>query len=186
MRRLILLVLAAVALVAVGCGSDDSGGQTAPIPAADTSGADSTPATTPQPATTATTPTTQDPSLAQKPVVRVPSGQPPKKLETKDLVVGDGPEAQDGQTLTVDYVGVLYSNGKQFDASWDRGTPFQFQLGGGQVISGWDQGIKGMRVGGRRQLIVPPSMGYGTEGAPPDIPPNATLVFVVDLKGVSN
>jgi FKBP-type peptidyl-prolyl cis-trans isomerase len=192
MRRLILLCLAAVALVVAGCGSDDST-TTAAIPD-DASASVSTPADTSSTpaatdttstATTSTTATTQDPDLAQKPDVKVPSGPAPKKLVIKDLVTGTGAEAKDGDNLTMDYVGVLYKNGKQFDASWDRGQPFSFQLGGGQVISGWDQGIKGMKVGGRRELIIPPSMGYGSEGSPPTIPADATLVFVVDLKDVS-
>lgn len=194
MRRLILLCLAAVALVVAGCGSDDST-KTAAIPddasaaasvstPADTT---STPAATDTTATgTDTTATTQDPSLAQKPEVTVPTGPAPKKLVVKDLKVGTGAEAKDGDNLTMDYVGVLYKGGKQFDASWDRGQPFSFTLGAGQVISGWDQGIKGMKVGGRRELIIPASMGYGTEGSPPTIPANAALVFVVDLKDVTS
>jgi FKBP-type peptidyl-prolyl cis-trans isomerase len=187
MRRLILLCLAAAALFVAGCGSDDST-KTAAIPD-DASASVSTPADTAStPAatdTTGTTATTQDPSLAQKPEVKVPSGPAPKKLVINDLVEGTGAEAKDGDNLTMDYVGVLYKNGKQFDASWDRGQPFSFQLGSGQVIPGWDQGIKGMKVGGRRELIIPPAMGYGSEGSPPTIPANATLVFVVDLKDVS-
>ncbi|MCW3006573.1 MAG: peptidyl-prolyl cis-trans isomerase [Solirubrobacterales bacterium] len=187
MQRLILLCLAAVTLVVAGCGSNDST-KTAAIPD-DASASVSTPAdttSTPAGTATSTTPTTQDPSLAQKPEVKVPSGPAPKKLVVKDLVVGTGAEAKDGDNLTMDYVGVLYKNGKQFDASWDSGNPFSFQLGGGQVISGWDQGIKGMKVGGRRELIIPPSMGYGSEGSPPAIPADSTLVFVVDLKDVSS
>ncbi|MFN8161754.1 MAG: FKBP-type peptidyl-prolyl cis-trans isomerase [Solirubrobacterales bacterium] len=119
-----------------------------------------------------------------KPDVEVPSGAPPKTLVKKEVVVGDGSEAKPGDTVKVQYVGVLYNNGKQFDASWDRNQPFSFQLGGGQVIPGWDQGVEGMRVGGRRELIIPPDLGYGAQGAPPDIPPNATLVFVIDLLAV--
>lgn len=184
MRRLILLCLAAAALVVAGCGSDDST-KTAAIPD-DASASVSTPADTTATTPADTTATTQDPSLAQKPEVKVPSGPAPKKLVIKDLVTGTGAEAKDGDTLTMDYVGVLYKNGKQFDASWDSGQPFTFQLGGGQVISGWDQGIKGMKVGGRRELIIPPSMGYGSEGSPPTIPADSTLVFVVDLKGVTS
>jgi FKBP-type peptidyl-prolyl cis-trans isomerase len=185
MRRLLLPCLAAAALLVAGCGSNDST-KTAAIPD-DGSASVSTPAdTTSTPATTATTATTQDPSLAQKPEVTVPTGPAPKKLVIKDLVQGTGAQAEDGDNLTMDYVGVLYKGGKQFDASWDSGQPFSFQLGAGQVISGWDQGIKGMKVGGRRELIIPPAMGYGSEGSPPTIPANATLVFVVDLKDVSS
>jgi peptidylprolyl isomerase len=99
-------------------------------------------------------------------------------------VEGDGPEAKAGDMLTMQYVGVNYADGKQFDASWDNGQPFNFQLGSGQVIKGWDEGIAGMKVGGRRELIVPPDLGYGPQGQPPAIGPNETLVFVVDLLDV--
>jgi peptidylprolyl isomerase len=119
-----------------------------------------------------------------KPTVEVPDGPPPTTLQVGDIVVGDGAEATAGDTLTMQYVGVNYADGKQFDASWDNGQPFTFQLGGGQVIPGWDQGIEGMKVGGRRELIVPPDLGYGEQGSPPAIKPNETLVFVVDLLDV--
>ncbi|MFI5123224.1 MAG: FKBP-type peptidyl-prolyl cis-trans isomerase [Vicinamibacteria bacterium] len=119
-----------------------------------------------------------------KPTVEVPDGPPPTTLQVDDIVVGDGAEATAGDTLTMQYVGVNYADGKQFDASWDNGQPFTFQLGGGQVIPGWDQGIEGMKVGGRRELIVPPDLGYGEQGSPPAIKPNETLVFVVDLLDV--
>jgi peptidylprolyl isomerase len=115
-------------------------------------------------------------------VVEVPKGAPPKKLETSDLIVGTGAEATAGDGVRVQYVGVNYRTGKEFDSSWGR-EPFTFQLGAGEVIPGWDQGVEGMRVGGRRELIVPPSLAYGSAGAPPSIPPNETLVFVVDLLG---
>jgi FKBP-type peptidyl-prolyl cis-trans isomerase len=119
-----------------------------------------------------------------KPTVEVPSGPAPKELQVKDITEGDGPEAKPGDTLEVQYVGVDYASGKEFDSSWDSGQPFTFQLGGGQVIPGWDQGIAGMKVGGRRELIVPPDLGYGKQGQPPAIKPNETLVFVVDLVDV--
>lgn len=118
-----------------------------------------------------------------KPKVKVPKGPPPKELVVKDLEAGKGPEAKIGDEVTVEYVGVLYSNGKQFDASWDRGEPFTFELGVGQVIAGWEQGIEGMKVGGRRELIIPPDLAYGSEGGG-TIPPNSTLVFVVDLLAI--
>jgi len=121
---------------------------------------------------------------ASKPKIEVPDGAPPKELESEDLVEGDGTEAQPGDTVTVEYVGVSYSNGKEFDSSWERTEPFSFQLGAGQVIPGWDEGIAGMKVGARRQLIIPPDLAYGEQGAPPDIKPNETLIFVVDLKDV--
>ena len=119
-----------------------------------------------------------------KPEVDVPSGPPPKTLQTDDITVGDGAEAQAGDTITVEYVGVLYDNGQEFDSSWERPDPFSFQLGSGQVIPGWDKGLVGMKVGGRRQLIIPPDLAYGKQGSPPTICPNATLVFVVDLTDV--
>jgi peptidylprolyl isomerase len=122
--------------------------------------------------------------LSTKPDVPVPEGEPPSELETTDVVEGDGPEAQAGDAVTVQYVGVNYSNGQQFDASWDSGQPFEFELGSGSVIPGWDEGVVGMKVGGRRQLVIPPDLGYGAAGQPPDIPPNETLVFVIDLLDV--
>jgi peptidylprolyl isomerase len=124
--------------------------------------------------------------VGTKPNVEVPSGPPPKQLVKRDLQVGDGPEAQSGDQISVQYVGVDYETGKQFDASWDRGQPFQFQLGSGSVIPGWDQGIPGMKVGGRRELIIPPDLAYGAQGQPPDIGPNATLIFVVDLVSIDS
>jgi peptidylprolyl isomerase len=102
----------------------------------------------------------------------------------KDLKPGSGPAAQPGQNVQVQYVGVSYANGRQFDASWDRGEPFTFQLGAGQVIPGWDQGVAGMKVGGRRQLVIPPDLAYGEQGSPPAIGPDETLVFVIDLLAV--
>jgi peptidylprolyl isomerase len=176
MRRFALLLLAAAALLVAGCGSDDKKDS-------------STESSTPKPATTtpaeptATTPSggaTGDTDLTKKPKVDVP-GEPSTTLQKKDIVVGKGPAAKAGDTVEMQYVGVSQSTGKQFDASWDRGEPFVFPLGQGQVIPGWDEGIVGMKVGGRRELIIPPEMGYGAQGAPPDIAPNETLVFVVDL-----
>jgi peptidylprolyl isomerase len=129
----------------------------------------------------ATTPTSGP--LATEPKVTPPSGPAPSKLVTKDLIVGTGAEAKSGDNVTVNYVGVLYKGGKEFDASWKRKEPFSFPLGKGQVIPGWDQGVAGMKVGGRRELIIPSALAYGANGSPPTIPPNAPLVFVVDLLG---
>jgi len=129
--------------------------------------------------------TTSTADAGTKPNVQVPSGPPPTKLVIKDLKTGDGTEAQAGDQVSVQYVGVDYKTGKQFDASWDRGQPFPFQLGSGQVIPGWDQGVVGMKAGGRRELIVPPDLAYGAQGQPPKIAPNATLVFVIDLLSVN-
>jgi FKBP-type peptidyl-prolyl cis-trans isomerase len=128
--------------------------------------------------------TTSVADVGTKPTVEVPKGPAPKQLVVKDLKTGDGTEAKAGDQVTVQYVGVLYDTGKQFDASWDRGQPFPFQLGSGQVIQGWDQGVVGMKVVGRRELIIPPDLAYGAQGQPPTIPANATLVFVIDLVSV--
>jgi len=119
-----------------------------------------------------------------KPEVTVPGGEPPAELQIEDLEVGTGAEAAPGSNVEVHYVGVSWSTGRQFDASWDRRSTFSFPLGGGQVIPGWDQGVAGMRVGGRRRLTIPPALGYGSQGAGGVIKPNETLVFVVDLVGV--
>lgn len=123
--------------------------------------------------------------MPTKPTVTIPDGPPPTLLVHEDLVVGAGTEAVAGKSVEVQYVGVSWSTKKQFDASWDRGgSPFSFQLGAGQVIRGWDQGVAGMRVGGRRRLVIPPDLGYGARGAGGAIGPNETLVFVVDLLAV--
>jgi peptidylprolyl isomerase len=122
--------------------------------------------------------------VATKPNVDIPAGAPPAELVREDLVVGAGAEATRGKTVEVHYVGVAWSTKKQFDASWDRGETFDFPLGAGRVIRGWDEGVAGMRVGGRRRLTIPPAMGYGARGAGGAIGPNETLVFVVDLLAV--
>jgi peptidylprolyl isomerase len=119
-----------------------------------------------------------------KPEITIPDSAPPSDLVVEDLEVGDGAEATSGTRCTMQYVGHAWSTGKQFDASWDRGEPFAFQLGAGMVIQGWDQGVAGMRVGGRRRLTIPPHLGYGARGAGGAIGPNETLVFVVDLLAV--
>jgi peptidylprolyl isomerase len=108
-----------------------------------------------------------------------------KKVVTKEIEEGSGPAAKAGDQVTVQYVGVNYRSGREFDASWDRGEPFTFTLGVHEVISGWDIGIEGMKVGGRRELIIPPNHAYGASGSPPAIPPNETLVFVVDLEAIN-
>src|SRR5688572_2192145 len=159
LTRLLLLVLACVALAAAGCGSDSE----------ETSS--SKPEATSTPAKT-------------KPEITVPKGKAPKKLVINDIEEGTGATAEAGKQVTVQYVGISFVNGRQFDASWDRGEPFTFQLGSGGVIQGWDRGVEGMKVGGRRQLVIPPDLAYGAEGQPPTIGPNETLVFVIDLLGV--
>jgi peptidylprolyl isomerase len=119
-----------------------------------------------------------------KPEVDFPGGEPPTDLQQTDLAVGDGAEATPGRTAVVHYVGIAFSTGEEFDASWNRGEPFAFPLGGGRVIAGWDQGVAGMKVGGRRQLVIPPHLGYGDRGAGAAIAPGETLIFVVDLLDV--
>jgi len=122
---------------------------------------------------------------AEKPVVQVSPDQAPSyQLELEDITVGEGDEAASGQAVEVHYVGVSWKTGKQFDASWDRGSTFKFGLGKGQVIAGWDQGVTGMKVGGRRRITIPPMLAYGKRGAGGVIGPDETLVFVVDLLAV--
>jgi len=123
--------------------------------------------------------------LTDKPSIPTPAGDPPAELETTDIVKGKGKTAKEGDTVSVQYVGNSWSTGTQFDASWDRGTePFSFPLGAGQVIPGWDEGVAGMKVGGRRLLVIPPDLAYGDQSPSPDIAPNETLVFVVDLERI--
>ncbi|GAA4981777.1 FKBP-type peptidyl-prolyl cis-trans isomerase [Kineococcus glutinatus] len=119
-----------------------------------------------------------------KPEVDFPGGEPPADLEITDITVGEGPEATAGSTVVTHYVGVTFSTGEEFDASWNRGQPLDFPLGQGYVIPGWDRGIAGMRVGGRRRLVIPPHLAYGERGAGGVIGPGETLIFVVDLVGV--
>lgn len=158
-RVLVLCVCAALAIA--GCGDDDE---------ATTESEDGATAT--------------EAAERSKPEVEVPKGSPPKDLEIEDLIEGSGPAAAAGDLVTVHYVGVDYETGKEFDASWDRGEPFEFQLGAGMVIPGWDQGVEGMKVGGQRQLVIPARLAYGKQGSPPAIGPDATLVFVIDLLGI--
>ncbi|HET9860417.1 MAG TPA: FKBP-type peptidyl-prolyl cis-trans isomerase [Nocardioidaceae bacterium] len=120
----------------------------------------------------------------EKPEIDFPAAPPPNDLEVTDVSTGDGAEATAGKTVSVHYVGVAHSTGEEFDASYNRGEPLSFRLGTGQVISGWDQGVQGMKVGGRRQLVIPPHLGYGDRGAGGVIKPGETLIFVVDLLDV--
>jgi peptidylprolyl isomerase len=167
-KKLILMILvcAGLVLLVAGCGGgDDSSTEATGSGAAET--------------------TSEAPAEKTKPKVTVPTGAPPKKLEVKELEEGSGAEAKAGDEVTVQYVGVNYKNGKEFDSSWSRNEPFSFGLGKGEVIPGWDQGVEGMKVGGRRELIIPPELAYGEAGAPPAIGPNETLVFVIDLLEVN-
>jgi peptidylprolyl isomerase len=116
-----------------------------------------------------------------KPEIDFPGGEPPTELEITDIWEGDGAVAKSGDTVRVHYVGVAYSTGEEFDASWSRGDPLEFRLGVGQVIAGWDKGVQGMKVGGRRQLVIPPGLAYGDRGAGRAIAPGETLIFVCDL-----
>jgi peptidylprolyl isomerase len=119
-----------------------------------------------------------------KPVVTIPEGPPPGELLIEDIEIGDGTEAVAGRPVNVHYLGVSWSTGSEFDSSWNRSELFEFPLGSGHVISGWDQGVVGMKVGGRRRLTIPPHLGYGAQGAGGGVAPNETLVFVVDLYDV--
>jgi peptidylprolyl isomerase len=162
------------ALAAAGCGSSKSKSSSTASAGAPSS---STPAITQAlPAS--------DTNLSQKPTIPKPTGTPPGALESRDVVKGKGKAAASGEKLTVQYVGVSYSTGRQFDASWDRGQAFPFQLGAQMVIPGWDQGLVGMKQGGRRELIIPPALAYGPQGQPPSIAPNETLIFMIDLERV--
>jgi peptidylprolyl isomerase len=190
------LAAAAVGISLAACGSSNSSssasvakgvitapGQGATVEAVTTTAAATT-ATSTTAAATITTPSSGP--LSTQPTIAKPSGAAPKKLVTKDLITGTGATAKAGDEITVNYVGELYSNGKIFDSSWSRKMTFgPFQLGAGAVIKGWDQGLVGMKVGGRRELIIPPSLGYGAAGSGSTIPKNATLIFDVDLLGVS-
>lgn len=171
-RPFSILLASALAAGVAGCGSGGAT-KTADIPA---SAAPSAP--------TAPKGSTNLKDTKVKPAVPKPSGPPPKKLVVKDVVVGKGTPAKKGAKLSMQYVGVTYADGKEFDSSWDRGQPFNFQLGKGSVIKGWDQGLVGIKPGGRRELTIPPNLGYGATGQPPSIPPNATLVFIVDALSV--
>jgi peptidylprolyl isomerase len=182
-----LAALATAALIA-GCGSSGSSNT---ITVGNENKADETFAkssasassSTPTNPTTAGVKTPTSGPLSKEPTVTVPSGAAPTSLVIKDIIKGTGPEAKLGRNVTVNYVGALFHGGKVFDASWKRNEPFVFPLGRGAVIKGWDQGIVGMKVGGRRELVIPASLAYKNKGAGAAIPPNSPLVFVVDLLG---
>jgi peptidylprolyl isomerase len=140
------------------------------------------PAPTPAPTATKVTPSAGEQDIATKPKIPKATGAAPTTLKVEDLIVGNGAAAKSGDKISVRYVGNLYDNNKEFDSSWKRGkAPFQLTLGQGSVIQGWDQGLVGMKVGGRRRLTIPPNLAYGAQGQPPTIPANSTLVFDVDL-----
>jgi peptidylprolyl isomerase len=175
-KRLALILLACLALIVAGCGSSSD---------SSTSSSEST--------ATSEKSSTQSGGSAEKqisgagktkPKVTVPSGPPPTKLEIKEIDKGSGPTAKAGDEAIVQYVGVGYDSEEEFDSSWSRNEPFPVSLGAGGVIPGWEQGIEGMKVGGRRELIIPPNLAYGPQGYPPSIGPNETLIFVIDLLAV--
>ena len=164
MRLNLCALIAVLSLVFAACGEEDERSSigSGQAPPADTAAQETPPA-----------------EEADKPKVEVPD-EKATKLETDDIKKGDGTAAKKGDTVSVNYVGVSQSTGKEFDTSYG-GEPFEFELGGGQVIKGWDQGVEGMKEGGRRRLVIPAKLGYGKAGQPPDIKPNETLVFVIDL-----
>jgi len=185
-RSGVALATLGVAVVIAGCGSSSSSstitvGAENPSDSSLIKATETSSTKAAESSATAKTPTSGP--LATEPKVTPPSGPAPSKLVVKDLITGTGTEAKAGQNVTVNYVGVLYNGGKVFDASWKRKEPFTFALGKAQVITGWDQGVPGMKVGGRRELIIPAALAYGAKGSPPSIPPNAPLVFVIDLLG---
>jgi peptidylprolyl isomerase len=159
-------ILLCLALLAAGCGDDDS-----------SNGSDTEPSAAGAPQSGA------EAAERTKPEVSVPQESPPRQLVGNDLIEGTGPAAKAGDEVTVQYVGVGYDTGEEFDASWG-GQPFSFSLGAGEVIPGWDQGVEGMKVGGQRELLIPPNLAYGKAGFPPAIGQNEPLVFVIDLLSV--
>jgi len=170
-KRLAPILFACLALAVAGCGggSDSSSSESTTSTSSESSSPESSSST----------------KKKTKPKVTVPKGAPPKKLEIKEIEEGTGAEAKAGDEVSVQYIGVGYESGKEFDSSWSRGAePFTFGLGAGQVIPGWDQGVEGMKVGGRRELIIPPELAYGEAGSPPAIGPNETLIFIIDLEAV--
>jgi peptidylprolyl isomerase len=164
MAKSILIIAACTGLIFAGCGGDNDSsiGSTRTAPAKSSG----------------------DASNRGKPEVTAPEGAPQQQLEETDLIEGTGEEAEAGDEVTVQYVGIGYESDEEFDSSWSHNAPFSFTLGRGEVIPAWDQGIAGMKVGGQRELIVPPDLAYGAAGAPPAVEPNEALVFVVDLLGV--
>jgi peptidylprolyl isomerase len=185
--RLLVLPLLLVALLFAACGDDDN--------SSDETAATPTEAATKAPTETPTAEAKEPGSgksgvkvsgkVGEKPKIEVPGGDPPDELVIEDVKKGRGPKAKAGQNVSVNYSGVLFKDGSEFDNSFDRGEPFSFQLGAGQVIPGWDQGIEGMQAGGRRVLTIPPDLAYGASGSGP-IGPNETLVFVVDMEDITS
>ncbi len=182
-----LAALLVLALAAAGCGSNtkDSAADKAAAQA-EQEAKNQKPIPEPTPPTSAkVAPTAGEADLAKKPTVPKGTGSAPTTLKAETLIAGNGAAIKNGQKATVQYVGVLFKNGKEFDTSWGKGKqPFQFTLGGGQVIPGWDQGVLGMKVGERRRLTIPAALAYGAQGSPPKIGPNEPLIFDIDLKKI--
>jgi peptidylprolyl isomerase len=187
MVKSLLIIFTSLALLIAGCGGDSSSTSSSSAESSAMQNGEETSAVAREESSAESKAAAKKGEEAAekktKPKVSVPNGPPPDELVIKDLEEGSGPEAKPGDEVTVQYVGVDYKTGEQFDASWDRGEPFTFKLGEGLVVEGWEKGIPGMKPGGRRELIIPPELGYGyrrTEG----IPPGSTLIFVIDLISV--
>ncbi|HEX4465301.1 MAG TPA: FKBP-type peptidyl-prolyl cis-trans isomerase [Solirubrobacterales bacterium] len=179
MKRLALLLVACLALIVAGCGSSDDSSSSSESTATSTESSEKSPAESGESAEKQSSG-----GEKTKPKVTVPSGPPPKQLEIKEIEKGSGKAAKAGDEVLVQYVGVGYESEEEFDSSWSRNEPFPLTLGAGGVIPGWEKGIEGMKVGGRRELIIPPNLAYGAQGSPPVIGPNETLIFVIDLLAV--
>ncbi len=182
-----LALLAALALAVAGCGGDggskDSAADAAAKQAQTEAGSQPAAAEPKPPTAEKVTPTAGEADIAKKPKVPKGSGAAPTTLVVQDLIEGSGASVTSGDQISVEYVGVLFKNGKEFDSSWGK-RPFAVPIGQGQVIPGWDQGLLGMKVGGRRKLVVPADLAYGAQGSPPKIGPNEPLIFDVDLKKI--
>jgi FKBP-type peptidyl-prolyl cis-trans isomerase len=179
---IILALCAALATAVAGCGgSSDSSTESS---ASTEAGKSSTKAAEGSEESGESAPKASPNEKKTKPTVTVPKGVSPKKSAFREIEEGTGATAKKGDKVTVQYVGVGYDSEKEFDSSWSRNEPFSFTLGAGEVIEGWERGVKGMKVGGRRELLVPPELAYGAEGSPPKIGPNETLIFMIDLLSV--
>jgi FKBP-type peptidyl-prolyl cis-trans isomerase len=171
---LMLSLCLALAIAVGGCGGGGSDSSSDSTGSSDSTSSKSSTETT-------ETTETDNTDLSKKPVVTVPTEVSPDKFAYLEIVEGDGPVAKSGDKVTVQYVGVGFDSEKEFDSSWSAGQPFPFTLGAGEVIKGWDQGVEGMKVGGRRELLIPANLAYGPAGRPPKIGPNETLIFIIDL-----
>jgi peptidylprolyl isomerase len=173
-KALLTAILVGALLAFAGCGDDESSDEGTTVATEETSGGEASGAVE----------KSGDASNRTKPEVTVPDGEPPTELVENELIEGTGAEAQKGDEVTVQYVGVGYESEEEFDSSWSRNEPFSFQLGSSSVIPGWEMGVEGMKVGGRRELVIPGELAYGEAGSPPTIGPNETLIFVIDLLAV--